>query len=285
VLPSRVRAKRKGFPAARSGAFAVSFLSSCAIHIAALLSVSVMVRDSSLRRQHFFPVRLVELPDKEDPALLKRVEAAAEIEKPRPKVERARATPPSAIPQAVKPEEPNKLAASLKEVPAAQTNEPAPENVELPPSLSSNAAFEGGGSDGGLGSSFDEGEIGVVPGTGTPGGGGGTAASGLGRSSAAPGLPGQPVLKTNRQAKPIQTARAVYPPMALRMGLESDVTLRIEVDTEGKVIRAEIVKSGGSGFDEEALKAVKQSRFEPARRDHRNVPAEFIYVYRFRLRR
>jgi len=44
-------------------------------------------------------------------------------------------------------------------------------------------------------------------------------------------------------------------------------------------------KSGGTGFDEEALKAVKQSRFEPARRVDRNVPAEFIYVYRFRLRR
>jgi len=40
--------------------------------------------------------------------------------------------------------------------------------------------------------------------------------------------------------------------------------LRIEIDTEGKVMKAEITKSGGAGFDEEALKAVKQSRFEPA---------------------
>jgi TonB family protein len=41
------------------------------------------------------------------------------------------------------------------------------------------------------------------------------------------------------------------------------VTLKIEVNSEGQVTRAEIVKSAGSGFDEEALKAVKQSRFEP----------------------
>jgi hypothetical protein len=30
---------------------------------------------------------------------------------------------------------------------------------------------------------------------------------------------------------------------------------------------------------------VKQSRFEPAHRDGRHVPAEFTYIYRFRLRR
>lgn len=79
--------------------------------------------------------------------------------------------------------------------------------------------------------------------------------------------------------------RANYPPMALRAGLESDVTLKIEVDPQGNVTKAEITKSGGSGFDEEALKAVKQSRFEPAQRDGHNVAAEFTYIYRFRLQR
>ena len=73
--------------------------------------------------------------------------------------------------------------------------------------------------------------------------------------------------------------------MALRMGLESDVILRIEVDTAGHVMNAEVIKSGGTGFDEEAVRAVKLSRFEPAQRDGQIVPAEFTYVYRFRLRR
>ena len=73
--------------------------------------------------------------------------------------------------------------------------------------------------------------------------------------------------------------------MALRTGMESDVTLRIEVDPQGNVMKAEITKSGGAGFDEEALKAVRQSRFEPAQRDGQNVAAEFNYVYRFRLQR
>jgi protein TonB len=73
--------------------------------------------------------------------------------------------------------------------------------------------------------------------------------------------------------------------MALRMGLEGDVTLRIEVDPEGQVTKAEIIKSGGASFDEEALKAVKQARFAAAQNDGQNVPAEFTYVYRFRLRK
>jgi protein TonB len=79
--------------------------------------------------------------------------------------------------------------------------------------------------------------------------------------------------------------RPVYPPLALKMGMQGDVTLKIIVDAEGNVSRAEIVTSGGADFDEAALKAVKQSRFEPAQRDGQNVPAEFTYVYRFRLQR
>ena len=105
----------------------------------------------------------------------------------------------------------------------------------------------------------------------------------FGRGSGAPGPPAQTLLRTNRLAKPIQSVRPAYPPMALKMGMEGDVTLKIIVDPEGNVSRAEIVKSTGTDFNEEALKAVKQSRFEPAQRDGQNVTAEFTYVYRFRI--
>lgn len=108
-----------------------------------------------------------------------------------------------------------------------------------------------------------------------------SAGSGLGKGSGAPGSPA--ILKTNREARPIQSARVSYPPIALRMGIEGDVTLKIEVNSEGQVPRAEIVNSAGSGFDEEALKAVKQSQFDPAQKDGKNVAAEFTYIYHFRL--
>ena len=118
------------------------------------------------------------------------------------------------------------------------------------------------------------------------GGRGGNAGAGIGRGSGTPGAPVPTApLPTNREAKPIQTARASYPPMALKMGMKSDVTLKIIVDPAGNVTKAEILKSGGTGFDEEALKAVRQSRFEPAQKEGQNLDAEFNYVYRFRLQR
>ena len=90
---------------------------------------------------------------------------------------------------------------------------------------------------------------------------------GAGHGSGVPGIGGYSApIRTNREAKPVQTVRASYPPMALRMGIEGDVTFKIEVDTEGRVTRADVVKSGGMEFDEEALRAVKLARFEPAQR-------------------
>lgn len=86
-----------------------------------------------------------------------------------------------------------------------------------------------------------------------------------------------------REARPLQTVRASYPLMALRMGLEADVELKIQVDTEGKVIRAEIIKSAGMGFDKEALKAVRRFRFKPAQKDGKDIASELTYIYRFRL--
>ena len=139
--------------------------------------------------------------------------------------------------------------------------------------------------DGSADSLSGKGESGVIAGPGT-GEGGGTASLGSGRGPGTPGdaAPNTPV-RINREAKPVQIVRATYPPMALRMGLEGDVTLSISIDSEGSVIHAGIIKSGGAGFDDEALRAVKQARFEPAQNEGRTVPAVFTYVYRFRLRK
>ena len=157
--------------------------------------------------------------------------------------------------------------------------------LPAPPMVPERANEANGGAPAGAGAFSSESQTGLTSGPGS-GGGGGTAVAGLGRGSGAPGVPAPAgPLRTNREARAIQTVRAVYPPMALRMGMESDVTLRIEVDAAGIVTKAEIVRSGGAAFDEEALKAVRQSRFEPAQRDGRGVAAEFIYIYRFRLQR
>jgi protein TonB len=277
----------------KAGAFGIPFISSLMIHGLVILLGSFFMHRSNLHRQEFFPIRLIELPRPEIPAPQKKIEAPPEVKKPvpppPPKVEKPK--PPPAIAKApiVKPEPPAPLPATPKkeEPPKAVEIKTAEPLKPLPaPTFASEAHVEGGGSEAGAGRLFENGDVGVLPGSGTSGGGGGTAVSGLGRGSATPGLPAQTFpLKTNREAKPIQTVRAAYPPMALRAGLESNVTLRIEVDPQGNVSDAEIMKSGGAGFDEEALKAVKQSRFEPAQKNGRAVPAEFIYIYRFRLQR
>lgn len=271
----------------KSDSLGIPFLSSVAIHICAILIGSVVLQGENLRRQDFFPVRLIDLPRAEAPPPRK-VERPAEIKTttlPK-KVESTKDSPLVGKPAVTQREPATSVPhAAIKEQPAEslEAKPPTPGKTDTPSSFALGSRMDDGGSQAGPGHPFGQAEAEVESGSETAPRPGGTAVSGLGRGSGAPGLPAQGVVGTNREAKPIQTARAAYPPMALRMGLESDVTLRIEVDPEGKVTTAEIIKSGGAGFDEEALKAVKQSRFEPAQKDDRKVPAEFTYIYRFRL--
>jgi TonB family protein len=268
---------------------AFSLVASCLIHAVVVIVAPTSFKndDSTRLYRELIPVGLLELPP------VKQETPPRQEERPNPVQKPSLATPKPKLP---KPEI-DKLVA--KKPPAEQvpplgvTSSPTEEAVESRQShttLPKNAVpqyptapTEVGGAEAGAGNLFGKGELGTIPGSA---GGGGSASSGLGRDSGTPGLPAptSPV-RTGREAKPVQTVRATYPPMALRMGLESDVTLRITIDSKGTVTDAEIIKSGGAGFDDEALKAVKQARFEPAQNDGKNVPAEFTYVYRFRLRR
>jgi periplasmic protein TonB len=276
----------------RADSLSLPLVASCFIHCMAIALASILLKHTaSLRRQDFLPISLVDVR-KEEPKPIHKVETPPEVKKPPPpppKIERPKPPKPVAKSEIVQPKPPPPPPATLPREEPAKPVETKPAPVAKPeptPEVAPTARVEGGGSEAGAGNLFGKGDAPVVPGSGTAGGGGGTASTGLGRGSTAPGLPAPTTpLRTNREAKPIQTVRAVYPPLALRMGMEGDVTLKIEVDAQGNVTKAEITKSGGPGFDEEALKAVKQSRFEPAQKDGKNVPAEFTYIYRFRLRR
>jgi protein TonB len=275
----------------KDDALSLSLLASFFIHGVAIILASLIVKHTvSLRHQDFLPVSLVDVPRQEQPKPIQEIETPPEVRKPPPpptKIEKPKEPKPPAKREIVQPKPPSPPTALPKEEPVKPIEaKPPPPKSDEPAAVPPSSKVEGGGSEAGAGNLFGKGDVAVVPGAGTAAGGEGTATSGLGRGSGDPGLPALTTpLRTNREAKPIQSVRATYPPLALRMGMESDVTLRIEIDTEGKVMKAEITKSGGAGFDEEALKAVKQSRFEPAQKDGKNVPAEFIYIYRFRLQR
>lgn len=265
--------------AVKNETLGIAFLISLVVHLSVILVGAVLVHhEGYVSKRELLRVDLIDIPRPQPPQPQK-IAAPQERTKPlrspepKPDYSKKRAVP---IKAPVVSTEPTPAPVSAKEESAKTMTSP---NVGLTPRV------EGGGSEAGIGNFSSTGDVGVMPGSATTGGGGGAAASGLGRGAGAPGLPGQSVLRTNREAKPTQTVRANYPPMALRAGLESDVTLKIEVDAQGNVTKAEITKSGGAGFDEEALKAVQQSRFEPAQRDGQSVAAEFTYIYRFRLRR
>ncbi len=251
----------------------ISLISSLLLHALALVGAAALVHHDSLTKQEFFSVKLVDIQSLSETAATpaeKKLLAIAEAKRPNE-------IKPALKSQSSEPEPPATPSAKDETKPAL------PAKAEAPTPLAT-ARVEGGGSEAGTSALFGRGDAGLLPGSGS--GGGGSAEVGLGRGSGAPGFSSQQaILRTNREAKPIQTARAMYPAMALRAGLESDVTLRIEVDPQGTVIEAEIIKSGGAGFDDEALKAVKQSRFEPAQKGGQTVPAEFTFVYRFRLQR
>jgi len=255
--------------------FAPSVIVSIAIHLTAFVLVSTLSQQTRLTVSNTIPVTLLEPQQQQEPMPAR--ELPRPIEKRTPEAERP-----------LKRQTPGVKALDAPAKPKDEPAKPAENKVTAlpaPPIGLERANETNGGAPAGGSAFSSDSQIGLAAGPGS-GEGSGSAVAGLGRGSGAPGIPAPSgPLRTNRAAKAIQTVHAVYPPMALRMGMESDVTLRIEVDPAGNVTKAEIVKSGGAGFDEEALKAVRQSRFEPAQRDGRGVAAEFTYIYRFRLQR
>jgi TonB family protein len=286
----RYRRKAGAMSSANNSRLAPSLIASCLIHAIVVILASTFSMSGNRVQHNLIPVGLVELPDvKQETARPEDEEKINSVKKapvpPKPQVKEVESAESMATRTPL--EEPKVL--SLTSAPKEEAVKSPESQTTLPtdhvPS-NSTAAVDGGASETGAGNLLGQADVGAVSGTGTPGGGSGTPALGAGRGLGAAGLPTSTIpFRTNREATPLQTVRASYPPMALRMGLEGDVTLRIQVDAEGQVTQAEIVKGAGANFDEEALKAVKQARFAAAQNDGENVPAEFMYVYRFRLRK
>jgi TonB family protein len=262
-----------------------SLLTSCLIHVLVIsLADNITAPKRPMIQPDLVRVELVNLAKTEQETPKQLEETPALVKRP----------PPS---QTAKLKEMKSVAGSEAlqpepaPAPATLATEEPQQSVEAKPTLeakaentapSSSAPIERSALGEGAGNVSSNGDVAAIARSGIPTGGG--TAPDFGRGSGTSSSAGQG-FNTRREAKPIQTARAAYPPLALRMGLEGDVALSIHIDTEGRVTKAEIIKSAGMGFDEEALKAVRQSRFEAAQKDGETVPAEFTYIYRFRLQR
>ncbi len=75
-----------------------------------------------------------------------------------------------------------------------------------------------------------------------------------------------------------------YPVVAIGRRLEGTVMLKLKIDSHGKVIMVEILKSSGHDLlDQAAFQAVNQWQGKPARRFGRAVASEEVLPIRFRL--
>ncbi|WP_437293223.1 TonB-dependent siderophore myxochelin receptor MxcH [Sorangium sp. So ce426] len=97
---------------------------------------------------------------------------------------------------------------------------------------------------------------------------------------AAEAAPSRPEVEMPRL---LELVPAEYPIEAKTAGLERVVPLHLTIDSEGAVIKAEVIEPQGYGFDEAAQGAALRFRFEPARRAGRPVAAKIRYDYAFRL--
>jgi TonB family protein len=140
------------------------------------------------------------------------------------------------------------------------------------PAAKATAPSAGPGTGGGVGTGKGTG-IGEGSGSGLgPGSGGGTGGG--------PYLPGNGIEPPTlvREVKPLYTDEA------RRRAVEGDVMLEVVVRRDGTVGNPRVTRGLGSGLDERALDAVRQWRFNPARRQGTPVDVIVQIAVEFKLR-
>lgn len=84
---------------------------------------------------------------------------------------------------------------------------------------------------------------------------------------------------------PLVKVSPVYPPDQKVYRIEGEVHLIFIVDEAGDVKRPKVMKSPNSAFSENAIKALRQWKFEPGEKDDEKVKTRVALVMSFTLRR
>ncbi|MCC6834833.1 MAG: TonB family protein [Cytophagales bacterium] len=79
--------------------------------------------------------------------------------------------------------------------------------------------------------------------------------------------------------------RMNYPPKARRMGVQGEVWVEFQIIGDGIISEFRIIKSVGSGCDEEAIRAIKlsQSKINPAKKRGQPIKSKFAMPVIFKL--
>jgi TonB family protein len=78
-------------------------------------------------------------------------------------------------------------------------------------------------------------------------------------------------------------SKVEYPELARRAGIEGRVTVQFIVNENGDVENAKVVRGIGGGADEEALRVVKDAKFEPGMQRGQAVRVQYALSINFRL--
>lgn len=78
--------------------------------------------------------------------------------------------------------------------------------------------------------------------------------------------------------------RIIYPPVALRQGIEGIVYLELFIDETGQIRKIEVLRDPGYGFAEAAISALNGIVCSPAMANGTPVPVRFRYPVRFTLK-
>jgi len=81
----------------------------------------------------------------------------------------------------------------------------------------------------------------------------------------------------------ISQAKPAFPDEALKKNLEGKVFLRVLVDANGNSAKVEVLKSSNSIFDEAAITAAKNYKFNPAIKDGKPVSVWVVIPFNFAL--
>lgn len=191
---------------------------------------------------------------------------------PRPLSQRppVRVTPAPEIPKTVAPPAPPSPAvfAPVRSVSSSALTRSGLLDLGRAPAPPSSGPGDGGGVGSGRGTGTGEGQgSGIGPGSGGGTGGG-------------PFRPGSGITPPTlvREVRPVYTAEA------RRRGIEGDVALQIVVRSDGSVGDVRIIRSLDAGLDRQAIAAVRQWKFGPARRQGAAVDVVVDVSVAFTLR-
>jgi periplasmic protein TonB len=77
--------------------------------------------------------------------------------------------------------------------------------------------------------------------------------------------------------------KIVYPDMAVKTKVEGKIYLLVYLSESGEVDDIKVVKGIGAGCDEEAVKAVRKSKFTPATQNGAKIKSKFALALSFKL--